>query len=60
MKRKFNGFVPEDDRTVSTFELTRAELMILYDGIRRHRIKETRLKLNALKMRRCRQRTATR
>ncbi|MDE5708497.1 MAG: hypothetical protein K2G58_06325 [Alistipes sp.] len=47
-KRILRGFEAEDDRTILTNELTREELAILYDGIRNHRIKQTRLLLNAL------------
>ena len=48
-KRGLRGFEPEDDRTVLTYSLTREELGILFDGIKKHRIKQTRLKLNALR-----------
>lgn len=51
-KRGLRGFTPEDDRTFFTSDLNREELKILFDGIRRHRIKQTRLRLNASKEKR--------
>ena len=48
-KRGLRGFEPEDDRTVLTCDLNREELGILFEGIKKHRIKQTRLRLNALR-----------
>ena len=48
-KRILQGFGAEDDRTLLTFDLNREELGIILDGIKHHRIKEARLKLNALR-----------
>lgn len=53
MRRKFNGFVPVDARTIFTCELTRGELAFLFDRIRRCcDVKETRMELRAMKERR--------
>lgn len=46
-KRILRGFEPEDDRTILTIDLNREELKILYEGIKNHQIKQTRLRLNA-------------
>lgn len=46
VKRGLRGFEPEDDRTVLTCDLNREELGILLDGIKNHRIKKMRLRLN--------------
>lgn len=49
VKRGLRGFEAEDDRSLLTCFLTSDELAILFDGIRRHRIKQTRLRLNTLR-----------
>ncbi|MCM1216573.1 MAG: hypothetical protein NC548_18885 [Lachnospiraceae bacterium] len=53
MEKKYGlrGFEPEDDRSILTIDLNREELGILLDGIKNHRIKQTRLRLNALHQR---------
>lgn len=48
VKRGLRGLMPEDDRSLLTCLLTRDELAILFEGIKHHRHKQTRSRLQAL------------
>lgn len=51
MKRKAKGYPTTADYTVWTLELSRRELMIILDGIRSHRIKTAKLRLQHMRAR---------